>query len=388
MKILFGVLTLTLTLINPVQAHLYKTYVWEATDKNVVGPQYIVEYSDHHVAKEAKNKSQNNPQRKHIVKQAQELDALVIAEDMFVPGQKVLEKDPLGYDPNGDQRPYYSQKKCNDIPGDYCAIFDLQLQCQYDGVPTVNVECRQARTASMANEIKVPSDIALKATDVAIANAKKFNDSPQHKEVYDSWLWELEKEILPACEPLLEQLCDADYTVQELLPKVRYNNELDAEFNFNPKLPSEQKKYDAVSLYDRTLIDINIIHEIAQAKAKNKNVAIVCAGGGHIERVNEVLPKLGYKKQLEFPKKKHPYNVEPTALDLNKTYAQVKNAMHTNHPVAQAAITDTTVETKKSAPIQSEPSDSFAHKHQMELFLLAAFVIIVTLGGYLRNKKK
>ncbi len=126
MKRIINLLLLSVLIVSPAYAHLYKTYVWEATDKNVSGPQYIVELSDHHFANKKQNQV-NNAQRKSVVEQAKALDARVIVEDMFVPGQEDFAKNPLNYNPNADQRKYYSEKACNNIPDKYCSIFGCLL---------------------------------------------------------------------------------------------------------------------------------------------------------------------------------------------------------------------------------------------------------------------
>ena len=92
------------------------------------------------------------------------------------------------------------------------------------------------------------------------------------------------------------------------------------------------KQLEKLCIFDSPLIDIKIMHSILSSP--DKSMIIVAAGGSHIEKMNEFLASMGYKKIIVPKSFYHHTNIDTTVSARNK------KDMHARPPAVNLKVLD------------------------------------------------
>jgi hypothetical protein len=165
-------------------------------------------------------------------------------------------------------------------------------KCRNMGLDADNFEYRYARVCSIGPLLKdgakdpraYPSVAGISVGDVVreikdeSQKIAKFNDVPILNDWYRASVEQVDKKIV-AYGLTDHNMSMADYVVGK---------------KSNPMLLQK------LLIFDRALLDANIVHSVVNSADKDR--ICLLAGGSHIERVSQVLEKVGYKRVLELPK--------------------------------------------------------------------------------------
>ena len=289
------------------------------------GSQDIYCLSDEHNSSLPHNKICNQ-QRIDIVNAAKKLNGCVIAEDLNFYTLDELIKNPLQFDPNENHIKKVQKEilELNNIEIDVTPLIGLTAHCHYVQVPVDNIEFRHLKIVSIFDGL-IDGATALAFSDTIRNNILSYNDSPELNNYYAKKIDEYITTILNPCTNFLNQVCKRNCSLKEALPYVSYDPKLET-IHFlqwtQKNTTLEEKKRRILVLYDTVLIDLRITHSIYTHK--KYPALFVCAGGGHIKRIQPALKLIGFTQVDSYCDASNAQPQEPTAINIDNYFASKK----------------------------------------------------------------
>ena len=249
-------------------------YVYEACAlKKALGnkTQYVLGLSDFH----DKYHNSNVPQRSHIEDRLADLPKEKI---------KVIVEDLSSSSRNGE--PVCDRFSLTPKSG---ILSGLASRCRELGIEVENVEYRYCRVIALGPALshgrnplnQLPSTNYVKVSGLleeiksAIEYVKTFDDGPEFNAIYTRELQKIEEAL-----HVLKLEKYGSYSVAELLET-------------SSDIAERQKYIKQLLTFDSWLLDMNMLHAIAQSPGKE--LIILIAGGSHINRTCEILKQAGYE---------------------------------------------------------------------------------------------
>lgn len=345
-KLLF--LALSLFSISPAFAHFYKGRVWQGNNTK-----YIV-LADHHRPQKQSNQVAI-PQQQDVISWAKRLNAHVIVEDPFTINIDKCKASPLTY----RNTEYNSAFSSFFYLNNNSPLINLNSLCRSAGVSVNNIECRPLSLLIPASEFY--SQLMKLAKEI-----QTFNDGPEFNQIYESELREFEAVQKNASTFFELMKNEHTLTVHELIAKLNkytyeYGHKTESFDLQDPQIQSLdvdqyckvfqnqdtiQREFNALCryLYARTpkskissdLDGLDILHQMPEGNIvvslgarlldsfilhtlinNNQPVKIICAGGAHIDFIEQKFKELKFTKlaKLSAP------NVnadEPDAINVNQ----------------------------------------------------------------------
>jgi hypothetical protein len=315
LSLFLSIVTLGLFTSPDISAHIFKVKRWENNNHAI----YTI--SDYHSSFGAENKV-GAEQRKDLVAAAKSAKAHVIAEDMLI-SKKSLTADPRTYHTKNQT---VSIESVNKVSPNKTPLYGLVSACKDAGIEAYNAEFRQAKRGSFDGF--VPAADAVAVSEAVLAEIKSYDDGAPYNDFYKKFLNRYEKEIFKPCGSMLNTVKKASGTFSDLITSLDYTVPVQRVFDYlsdyinDPFMtePSElMAKRAVVDLYDMELLDMRMLHQIAQV-GKQKPL-FVCAGYKHIENIEPYLEALGYEVKDEAAKDEFLIaGMEPQALDLKEVF--------------------------------------------------------------------
>lgn len=322
LSLFLSLITLGLLTTPDATAHIFKVKRWENNNHHI----YTI--SDYHSSFGAENKI-GAQQRTDLVSAAKNVNAHVIAEDMLI-SKKSLTADPLNYHTKNQT---VSIEAVNKISPEKTPLYGLVSACKHEGIEAHNAEFRQAKRGSFDGF--VPAADAVAVSEAVLNEIKAYDDGGAVNDFYKKFLDRYEKEIFKPCGSLLNKVKKSKGTFSYLITSLDYTVPVQRVFDYlsdyisDPFMtePTELiAKRAVIDLYDMELLDMRMMHHIAQAGTQKP--LFVCAGYKHIENIEPYLQKLGYTVKDEIAKDEFLIaGMEPQALDLSDVFAQKKSSV-------------------------------------------------------------
>lgn len=291
-------------------SYFYQLSCLEKIFKNTDNKQIIIGLGDYH----DKSNSFNSSQRLQLISLLQEFSSKKI---------KVIVEDLSSS--NNDGRLLccrYAIKAYGGVLG------SLATTLRKKGVNVDNIEYRYCRVAALGpllmHYIKKPP---LEGSS-HIITFRVLRDEIMHElekiRLYDDgkFLNKLYKTTIVSIEEEMKKL---KFDKKDFCSIAHYFNNI-AEKNYI-------KKLEELCVFDSALIDMNILHSIVTAQ--DKEVIFVIAGGSHIEKINDYLMHLGYKK-VKFPLQ----NKEENLSSINST---IGSSQRNTKPVIRPKAIDLSI---------------------------------------------
>ncbi len=260
-------------LFNSLDAYIYQAIIMKKWNDLRNRYHYVIGLGDYHIKHDSVIKKQHNQLRSLLTN----MDAQcckVITEDLSVP--------------NVDGRCGSGKFRINSRGGFLGGITE---KCRNMGLDADNFEYRYARVCSIGPVLKdvtkdpkaYPSVVGISVGDVVkeikdeSQKIVKFDDGRVLNDWYRASVEQVDKKIV-AYGLTDHKMSMADYLASK---------------QNNPTL------LEKLLTFDRALLDAHIVHSVVNT---NKENICLLAGGSHIERVSQMLEKVGYKRVLELPK--------------------------------------------------------------------------------------
>lgn len=283
-----------LFLFNSLDAYIYQAIIMKKWNDLRNRYHYVIGLGDYHIKNENVIKKQHDQLRVFLANMDAQ-SCKVITEDLSVP--------------NIDGRCGSGKFRINSRGGFLGGITE---KCRDMGLNADNLEYRYARVCSIGPVLKdnakdpktYPSVAGISVGDVVkeikdeSQKIAKFNDGRVLNDWYRASVEQVDKKIV-AYGLTDHKMSMADYLASK---------------KSNPMLLQK------LLTFDRALLDAHIVHSVVNT---NKENICLLAGGSHIERVSQMLEKVGYKRVLELPK----INAHPTQLE---SCVQSENGMSDN----------------------------------------------------------
>jgi hypothetical protein len=298
--------------ITPLTAHVYQADHWSN------GSDHLFCLRDYHLSTTAHNKDANPVQRQNIIYYAKAYQATVIAEDNLVPNKQEIIADSFAYDPNKNYShrcpdSFWKQDGIHPTLGPTCG---LMAYCHKNEIPAINIEFRQVKGMSL-NDGTITAATALQVADIVAQEIAAYNDSDCLNTYYRTQLahyHEHRQRLAPLFQTLIEKNCSLKDALHDI-PTIGYPANFEEIITIDPTLSVYEKNKLVIRLYDSPLVDLKIIHAIA----RTQGTMILCVGGGHIERISEVLPLIGFEQLATYTSNTE-NEAEPDALDLEQVF--------------------------------------------------------------------
>lgn len=259
----------------PCHAFIYRIDILQPTNNK---DQFILCLSDFH----DKTHPETHPQQKYLDNLLDQLvakNAYVLVEDLSSPNTK------SGVSGCGS----FSVDSRGGILG------GLSATCKQKQIPVENVEYRFCRVAAFGPVLNNPnkSPNSLESTNKitigeivaeikqAIARIQLFRDGDDLQKHYDQNIHSVLNEVKDLELNDKPHVLVADYLKQQTTSRLR------------PDLLKQ------LLTFDSELLDMKFVHAIVQAQ--DKKIILVIAGGAHINKVSELLEKIGYKRIYNTP---------------------------------------------------------------------------------------
>jgi len=254
-----------------IQAYVYEACALKKPNHtNDNKTQYILGLSDFH----DKVHTANIPQRSHIEDRLNDLPREKI---------KVIVEDLSSSSRSG--QPVCDRFSLTPRSG---ILSGLASKCRELGIEVENVEYRYCRVIALGPALthgknaldQLPSTNYVKVSGLieeiktAVDYIKTFDDGPEFNAIYKRELDKVEEALR-----ILKLEKYTNYTVADLLAS-------------SPDASERQSYIKQLLTFDSWLLDLNMLHAIAQSK--DKEMIILIAGGSHINRTCEILKQAGY----------------------------------------------------------------------------------------------
>lgn len=301
MNIIKKTILLGLISLSSIHAHIFEAEKWVNNQTN----QSISLLGDYHYSQEAENQI-NNAQQDTIIDMAKTLNAAIIVEDGLLSSSQEFRHDPLSYDYNK------YRKTTKQLSNKDTLLLGFTARCHEEGIKVKNVEFRfPTHLAS--------TQIMMKKAEQMKEKIRSYNDGPILNEYYRNKLEDLHNKVEIPCADLFNILKKSDTTL-ERLPSLHYKKAYNQVWEYlwesNASLEKDvyEKIYEIVIGYESRLLDLELLHAIAEHKDQP---IIICAGAGHITRIKEGLEKMGFACTHNMNAREE-YD-EPQALNMEKT---------------------------------------------------------------------
>lgn len=261
-----------LFLFHSIDAYLYQAVVMKKWNDLRNRYHYVIGLGDYHIKHDDAIKKQHD-QLKSLLSQGDPQDFKILTEDLSVA--------------NTDGREGCGKFRINSRGGFLGGITE---KCRTIGLDTDNLEYRYARVCSIGpvlkNSEKDPKAFAsvagISVGDVVkeikdeSRKIKNFNDGSVLNSWYYASVEQVDKKIIAY------GLTDHSMSMADYLLNKKGNS----------------KFLEKLLTFDCELLDANIVHSVVNT---DKDKICVLAGGSHIERVSQMLEKVGYKKVVQLP---------------------------------------------------------------------------------------
>lgn len=262
-----------LFLFHSVDAYLYQAVVMKKWNDLRNRYHYVIGLGDYHIKHDDAIKKQHD-QLKFLLSQGDPQAFKILTEDLSVA--------------NIDGRAGCGKFRINSRGGFLGGITE---RCRTIGLDTDNLEYRYARVCSIGpvlkNSEKDPKTLAsvagISVGDVVreikdeSQKIRGFNDGSVLNSWYHASVEQVDKKIIAY------GLTDHSMSMADYLLNKKGNS----------------KFLEKLLTFDCELLDANIVHSVVNT---DKDKICVLAGGSHIERVSQMLEKVGYKKVVQLPK--------------------------------------------------------------------------------------
>lgn len=242
-------------------------------DKHTNKRQLIIALSDYHLKSHPANKTQRM-YLELLLKKCAAAKAKLIVEDLS--------------SVNNDGKMVCCNFGVNCSEG---VLGQLANQARVLGMGVDNVEYRYCRVAGVG-----PLLNNIQGSPHSFKSSATITTSSLHKEVVD----EIEKIRKYNDGKLLNNLYKQTISkVQAVLSKVNFNAKNITVADYCAALQCKQyrQELEKLCIFDSALVDMNIMHAIAACS--HDPLVLILAGGSHIEQVNGLLKRMGYKSVLK-----------------------------------------------------------------------------------------
>ena len=171
----------------------------------------------------------------------------------------------------------------------------------------------QSRPYEFASAVSIKMDSLYKEVSEELERVSRYDDGKRANAWYKPLITEVKKSFNQLkLDPVMKQ------TVAHYCASIFKNNYV--------------KQLEKLCIFDSPLIDIKIMHSILSSP--DKSMIIVAAGGSHIEKMNEFLASMGYKKIIVPKSFYHHTNIDTTVSARNK------KDMHARPPAVNLKVLD------------------------------------------------
>lgn len=329
MKNLHKLASIILLFINTSNAFVYKMELWQDEQNNS-----ITTLSDWH--QDTLGAETTFRQKKEIIDLAKQINAYGIFEDVgWYAGKN---PEILKALKNTRRLAYAGQKIGKFVPAWVenkvdiqvaSPLFDITEDAKKQGVDCQSIEFRYAALwAILGYKISI-QDISQEIS-AKIKEIQDYQDGPQMKEIYNFML----ESYFKNNQDFLNTLKQYAQNPKNQLASLPADKRDRVEITYDPiKNVETHNHYDRMNDYAHGILDIEILHALAQQLKAGKKMFIVYAGGDHIENIGRYgLPQMGFKLKKTIgsdAKDFHLYSKEQmrveirNALDIKKTYDQL-----------------------------------------------------------------
>lgn len=246
---------------------------WQSED----GKHEIFCFSDFHPGCYYKKVAER--QQNELITWAKQLNALVIVED------KGDEKKSQEY------REYFKKFKWNFVPKDITPLRALTNICRKYGIAYVNVENRFWRSG--LEYMLEAGDDYYGMSKIQYLNTLNFVHQQSIVE-YEKVKKDIQTFIFTDNHSSLRDYYQTTINIIENAPGNISKCVDFTDFHMQLDFRERQNCINNIRLFDKENIDAHILHAVYQNKGHQ--YIFICAGGGHIENISQVLPLLGYKR--------------------------------------------------------------------------------------------
>ncbi len=262
-----------------------------SVEKFTKGAQALYLFSDYHLPTAKTNGKVNFTQRKELIAMARKMGAATIVEDEIGIAKQLSLFNSADFIRPTEKLSLAELVSANKLGG-HTALLMLSHWLEQAQLPYTNIEFRYAPWR--------PLNITFTLMDTLKAKIRAYNDGHELNSYYQKKLAELEQ-IEGSCKPLFDEFRKSGLTIQQYVQSLSpvYSAEFDPtlqklldEASWDLAKFTERDK--ALTLFTRycvLLLDIEILHAIAQSEDEN---IFVCIGGLHALNIKEGLALAGF----------------------------------------------------------------------------------------------